>query len=226
MPPESKRQPERRGARHGEHRRDAERRELEARWEENRKRREAGWPSLTGATDQYSNELCTKVRNWNRKPNKKGKAVDAKDINCDDVMEVLALASALTNDPAYTAAQKAMRLHRLDKGGLRRAFQDLLLRHGHDQVPDLGSPDTVDGHPDDVVQQYMGEFGYEFRQAVEHVVANIGMPGTSFADAVDRVRKAYPTRDQKAFAKREQREADRRQYLEELHGLRDPDDFR
>jgi hypothetical protein len=42
---------------------------------------------------------------------------------------------------------------------------------------------------------------YSLREAVEYVVAEEGIPGNSFSDAVDKVRKAY--------AKREQHEAER-----------------
>lgn len=229
--------------------RDEERQRLEARWEKNRMRREAGRRAelvalsttrtfdaagnqvtmrrhgkralaAQRAHDQYFAELRDRVRNWNRKPAKLGEASesssdvkDAKYINGADVMEVLALASALTNHPAYDAARKAMRLHRLDGGGLRRAFHELQRRHGHNQILNLGSSDTVDGRPYDTVQRYKDEFGYKSDiQAIRHIVADTGTPGQSFANAVESARKAY--------ARRERDEAERQQYLEELHGTK------
>jgi hypothetical protein len=200
--------------------REDERRQLAARWEENYKRRKAGSPSAAiQAIDEHFAKLRTKVQNWNRKPGKDDKVSDVKDISGADVMEVLALAFALTNDAAYEADREAMRLHRLDKGGLRRAFGNLQKRHGHDQAPDFYySPDIVDGQQYNIVQQYMDEFGFKSRRAIEHVVADLGMQGTSFADAVDKARKAYE--------KREVHEAERQQYLEELSGLRDPNNSR
>ena len=128
-------------------------------------------------------------------------------------MEVLNLAFILTNHPAYAAAQKAMILHRLDTGGLKRAFTKLLRRH--DEPPELSCVLSCEPFPDNV-SWYMEEYGYPLRRAVEHVVADQGIPGTSFSDAVDKVRKAY--------AKREQYEADRQRYLKELS--RDLDDSR
>jgi hypothetical protein len=203
--------------------REDERRQLASRWEENRKRREAGWPAapddfelrqkialsrtvtfdaernqvikqLRGgkalaaiqADDDHVAELRAKVQNWNRKPSKDGKDEPAKDISGVDVMEALALAFALTNNPAYKAAGDAMKLHRLDDRGLRQPFKNLQRRHGHDQVPTLYAPEVHD-----TVQEYMDEFGYEFRQAIDHIVADFGMPGASFKSAVDEARKAY-----------------------------------
>lgn len=149
------------------------------------------------ATDKYFAELRTKVEGWNRKRGKNGEHGDAKDINGRDVMEVLALASALTNNPAYEAARKAMRLHRLDKGGLRRAFRNLQRRHGHDLAPDLSLN----------VAQYIDQFGYGRRQAIEHVVADLGVPGKTFESAVNRLLKAFARR------------TERGRYFKELHGL-------
>jgi hypothetical protein len=203
--------------------REDERLQLAARWEENRKRREAGWPAapddvelrqkaalsrtLTFDADgnqvikqlrgdkalasiqpdaEHFAELRAKVQNWNRKPSKNGKDEDVKNITGADVMEVLALAFALTNDPAYETAMEAMKLHKLDNGGLRQPFKNLQRRHGHDQVPTLYAPEVHD-----TVQEYMDEFGYEFRQAIDHIVADFGMPGASFKSAVDEARKAY-----------------------------------
>jgi hypothetical protein len=222
-------------------RREDERDKLEARWKKNRERRKAGWPvsstevepavsrtntfdadgnqviierrgaeALTEhqAINNHSAELCAKVQNWNRKRGKDGKVGDVKDISGEDVIDILEIAGALTNHPAYAAARKALILHRLHRGGLRRAFHKLLHRHGHDQVPDLN----------DTVQWYMDEFDYNSRRAIEHVVANMGVSGTSFANAVDKTRKAY--------AKRERHEVERQKYHEELSGRRDPDDSR
>jgi hypothetical protein len=219
-----------------------ERRELAARWEENCKRGKAGWALTTEELERYGDlaqvtshilavdaqgktvtvttelrgadarasiaahkqhlaDLRAKVESWNKEtPDKK-----AKEISGEDVMEVLDLAFVLTNHPAYEAARKALRLHRLDAGGLRRAFLNLQRRH-HNDSPVRCAADAIDW--------YMDEFGYKFRRAVEQVVANEGVPGTCFDDAVEKVRKAY--------ARREQHEAERQQYLEELNGLRDP----
>jgi hypothetical protein len=157
------------------------------------------------AHKQHFADLRAKVESWNKEtPDKK-----AKEISGEDVMEVLDLAFALTNHPAYEAARQAMRLHRLDAGGLRRAFLNLQRRH-HDDSPVRCAADSVDW--------YMDEFGYKFRRAVEQVVASDGVPGTCFDDAVDKVRKAY--------AKREQHEVEKQRYRAELAGLRDPDDSR
>jgi hypothetical protein len=194
-----------------------ERQELETRWEESLKRRKAYPSPYWQAQERYLAELGVKVRKWNRRPTKGGKDVDAKDISGASIMDALNLAFALTNHPAYEAARKAMRLHRLDRGGLRRAFLKLQRRHGHDQVPCLyGRLYELDVH--DSVQEYMDEFGYKLRQAIEHIVADVGMPGTSFADAVDKARKDY--------AKREIHDAERQQYLEELSGHRAPSNSR
>jgi hypothetical protein len=197
--------------------REDERRQLAARWEENCKGRKAGSPSdAFQAINEHFAGLRARVQNWNRKPGdvgKDGKVKDVKDISGADVVEVLTLAFALTNDPAYEAARKAMKLHRLDKGGLRSAFVKLQRLHGHDQVPSLYGLDVHD-----TVREYMDEFGYESLQAIDHIVADVGMPGTSFANAVEKARKAY--------AKREVYEAERQQYLEELSGRRNPNDAR
>ena len=117
------------------------------------------------------------------------------------MIEVLELASRLTNHPAYEAAVKAMRLHRLDRGGLRRALHDLQRRHGHIEPHDYAQPIVL----------YMTELDYSYRQAIEHVVASMGIPGHSFSDAVEKVRKAYPKGD----LRKKQREQEL--YLEELH---------
>jgi hypothetical protein len=145
------------------------------------------------ATDQYFSEVQAKVQRWN------------KEISGDDVMEILELALALTNHPAYEAAREAMILHRLHSGGLRRAFQKLQRRHH--EPPEFSCADSV--------SWYMEEAEYGLRRAVEHVVADLGIPASSFAGAVEKVRKAY--------AIREQYKAERRRYLEELHGLGDVD---
>jgi hypothetical protein len=196
--------------------RDDERQELEARWEENCKRRKAGWPPIPAdlelfgdntarhtthtfdaqgepvtkelrgmdawknarVMDQYSATLREKVARW----------INRKEISGEDVMEVLGLALALTNHPAYDAARKAMHLHRLDTGGLKRAFRKLQRRHN--PLPEDSCADCV--------TWYIDEFGYGLRRAVEHVVADLGIPGTSFADAVDKVRKAYRKHEQHA----------------------------
>jgi hypothetical protein len=211
-----------------------ERGELKVRWEENCKRRKAGWPptpevrellgeglasyvehrfdeqgnpvttTLRGdraliasrKLDQDIAKQHTKVKSWNG------------EISGKDVMEVLELAGMLTNDPAYDAAQKAMRVHRLNTGGLKRAFLNLLRRH-HER-PEYSCIDNV--------TWYMEEYGFNLRRAVEHVVASQGIPGTSFDDAVDKVRKAY--------AKRGKHEAERQRYRSELAGQRSPGDSR
>jgi hypothetical protein len=150
-------------------------------------------------TDQYFAEQLAMVKNWNKKPSGK----DVKEISGDDVMEILKIAGMLTNHPAYAAAREAMILHQLNTGGLRRAF--LNLYHRHHEPPEHWVADSVDFH--------MEEFGYKFRRAVEHTVATWGIPGASFLDAVDKVRKAY--------ARREQHEAEQQRYFGELAGMRD-----
>lgn len=193
-----------------------EREELAKKWAENRDRHvPPGGPPQLGAESQYFADLRERVSNWNRKISAKGEAIDAKDINGSDVIEVLELAGALTNDPAYREAIKSMRLHRLERGGLRRAFQDLQRRHGH--VDDQSSLF-------DMIETYQFELGLEkaeasgqpvvkesVQRATEHAVAATGFPGASFATVVDTIRHA--------FEKREQRDADEQQYLAELHGL-------
>jgi hypothetical protein len=201
------------------------RRQLEARWEA-RKRCKEGWPptpldlELRGDNSaslntfdrlgnpitmavrgrsmwiapreivRYMVELGRKVRSWENK----------KEISGKDVMEILGIALMLTNDPAYAAARKAMIRHRLDTGGLKRAFSNL--QHRHHEPPERRCMQSI--------SSYLKE-GYGLREAFEHVVADEGIPGTSFSNAVDKVRKAYPMR--------KQHEAERQRYLEEL---RDP----
>jgi hypothetical protein len=160
------------------------------------------WHYGEAVNRHFAKQLET-VRKWERKL-------------CDEyVMEMLKLATMLTNDPAYESAQKAMIRHRLNKGGLKRAFLKLLDRHH--EPPEYACVSSTEPWPD-VVTQYMEERGYGLRKAVEHAVADLGIPGTSFADAVDKVRKAY--------ARRKQHEVERQRYLEELHGIRDVEQSR
>jgi hypothetical protein len=181
-----------------------ERLELEALWAANCKQRGASLPPDWHAIEQHFAEQLTKVNTWNKKPSGK----DVKEISGEDVMEILEIASMLTNHPAYEAARRALMLHRLDRGGLRRAF--LKLRRRHAPPPEHAAADCVDW--------YRGEFSYGFRRAVEHVVANLGVPGTSFENAVEKTRKAY--------TRRAQHKAEQQRYLEQLHGLREPEDSR
>jgi hypothetical protein len=229
-----------------------ERQKLKDLWEENCKRRKAGWPptaehlerygdlaqvtSHTLALDaqgktvtvtetlrgeraraainaryQYFAELRARVEGWNKgTPDKK-----AKEISGENVMEVLDLAFALTNHPAYEAAREAMRLHRLNKGGVRRAFLNLLRRHH--EPPEYSCVLSVEPEPDSVTW-YMEEYGFKLRKAVEYVVASEGIPGASFDDAVEKVRKAY--------AKHEKHAAEQQRYLSELAGQRSSGDSR
>ncbi len=247
--------------------RSEERRQLKARWENNRRhkddsasspneackataisttytfdadgnqviiqrRGERAMATIT-ATDKRFAELREKVESWNRRPGKNGdKVADVKDISGEDVSEILALAYALTNHPAYEEARKAMILHRL-RGGLRQSFKDLQKRHGHHLQQSAISAcvvRNVDGYSfiDEIVELHKEDIAAEKprpllghpkarelrRAAVEYLVANLGIPGTSFENAVEMVRKADEMR--------EQLEAQEQQYLEELHGLRDP----
>jgi hypothetical protein len=116
-------------------------------------------------------------------------------------MEILGIALMLTNDPAYAAARKAMIRHRIHTGGLKHGF--LKLHRRHHEPPEHCCADSVSWHIKE---------GYSLREAAEHVAADEGIPGTSFRDAADKVRKAY--------ARREQHEAERQQYLNDLGGLR------
>jgi hypothetical protein len=196
-------------------------------WKANCERRKAGWlaqdhPNFSAVaynvdaegnltiepareamqkTHQRIAELQAKVDRW---PNRK-------ELNGQDIIEVLELAFALTNNPAYRAAQDAMGLHRLDRDGLKRAFVNLLRRHFEppelSAVADSGFEDSPDS-----VTWFMEEFGYGLREAVEHVVAADGIPGPTFEAAVEKVRKAY--------SKRKIHSAEREQYLNELSGLR------
>jgi hypothetical protein len=198
------------------------RQQLQARWEADRKRCKEGWPltpldlegrnlalntfdplgnPLTVALRgkpmwiapreivRYIIELSAKVKSWKNKMA----------ISGGEVMEILGLALMLTNDPAYAAARRAMIRHKLDTGGLKRAFVNLQRRHH--EPPERSCADSV--------SWYLKE-GYTLREAAEHVVANEGIPGNSFSDAVEKVRKAY--------ARREQHEAERQKYLKKLHG--------
>jgi hypothetical protein len=165
-------------------------------------------------------ELCAKVQNWNRRRGKGGKVQDVvKNLSGEVVMEILEIAGALTNDPAYEATRKAMILHRLDTGGLRSAFGKLLRRHGHDQgTPDHLYADDIEAligqqlHAidDDVYENDEGESSD--LQAVEYVVAMFGIEGETFDSVVARVHKAYKERGQ--------HEARRQQYLNELLEVR------
>jgi hypothetical protein len=226
--------------------REDEREKLEAAWDANRKRRQAGWwpptahdlerlgmdlraaadlwtitfddaqgnaVTLRGeramaeieAIDRHFDKLRDKVESWNKKVEGGGRV---REISGEDVMGVLEMASALTNDPAYEAAIRAMRRHRLDIGGLRRSFLDLHRRH---VVPaEVSCVLSVEPEPDPVTR-YIEEYGYSVRQAVEHVVADQGINGQSFQSVVDKVLENY--------AKREQLEAERQRYLNELNGL-------
>jgi hypothetical protein len=142
-----------------------------------------------GEIVRYCRELGTKVRGWENK----------KEISGQDVREILGIALMLTNDPAYAAARKAMIRHRIDTGGLKRGLLNLHRRH-HEPPEHLCTKS---------ISWYLKE-GYSLREAIEYVVAEEGIPGRSFSDAVEKVRKAY--------AKREQHEAERQQYLNELGG--------
>jgi hypothetical protein len=142
-----------------------------------------------GEIVRYNIELGNKVRRWKNKKGFSGK----------DVMEMLGIALMLTNDPAYSAARKAMIRHRINIGGLKRGLLNLHRRHH--EPPERFCTESI--------SWYLKE-GYRLREAVEHVVAEEAIPGTSFSDAVDKVRKAY--------AKREQHESERQKYLKELLG--------
>jgi hypothetical protein len=165
-------------------------------------------------------ELGAKVENWNRKRGKEGTVQDlVKNLSGEVVMEILEIAGALTNHPAYEAARKAMVLHRLDTGGLRRAFSKLQRRHGHDRgTPDHLYADDIEAligqqlHAidDNVYENDEGECSD--LQAVEYVVAMFGIEGETFDSVVKRVHKAY--------TERAEREAHRQQYLKELVGFR------
>jgi hypothetical protein len=204
------------------------REQLEARWKINSKPSEEGWPSTpldlerVGGNStslntfdalgrpetmavrgkrmriapreivRYTIELGNKVRRWRNK----------KEISGKDVMEILGIALELTNDPAYAAARKAMIRHGLDTGGLKRGFANL--RRRHHEPPGLSCAEDID---------WYRKAGYSLREAVEYVVANEGIPGTCFSNAVDKVRKAY--------AEREQFKAEQSRYLDEL-GVRNP----
>jgi hypothetical protein len=162
-----------------------------------------------GDMHRNASELEMRVERWNRK---NGRTVDAKDINGSDVVEVLKLAAALTGHPAYLEVIEVMPLHRLKRGGLRRAFVGLQRRHGHIDQTAVALVVRGFGDNDSVIEQYMSECGYSFRQAVEHAVADFGVPGHNFGDAVDKTRKA--------FARRDKLEAEREAYAAELSGLR------
>jgi hypothetical protein len=122
---------------------------------------------------RYNVELGDKVKSWKNK----------KEISGKDVMEILGLALMLTNDPAYAAARKAMIRHRLDTGGLKRAFSNLHRRHH--EPPERSCTEDI--------SWYLKE-GYSLTEAAEHVVADHGIPGTTFSSTVDKVRKAYAKR--------------------------------
>jgi hypothetical protein len=201
--------------------RDGERERLEALWKTNCKRREEGgwlrpvdWANASAeqqaeiafwlARDQRFAELQAKVEAW---PNRK-------EIAGEDVMEILGISFALTNNAAYEKAQEAMKLHRLDKGGLARAFKTLQRRHR--EPPEYSCVMSVEPEPDNVTW-YREEFGYSVREAAAHVAADQGIPGTSFDNAVEKVRAAY--------ARRKQLDAEHHRYLGELSGLRDPHDI-
>jgi hypothetical protein len=75
------------------------------------------------------------------------------------------------------------------------------------------------GYPDnitDYIETYKKETGKNcsVREAVEHVVADQGIPGPTFETVV---RKVFDN-----YAKREQLEAEREQYRNERRGLGDP----
>jgi hypothetical protein len=145
-----------------------------------------------GEIVRYNIESGIKVRRWKNKKEFSGK----------DVMEILGIALMLTNDPAYAAAREAMIRHRIHTGGLKHGF--LKLHRRHHEPPEHCCADSVSWHIKE---------GYRLREAAEHVAADEGIPGTSFRDAADKVRKAY--------ARREQHEAERQQYL---NGYVDVDD--
>jgi hypothetical protein len=185
--------------------REDERSELEQRWKENfeRRKRERETP-LWDEFDRRFAEQRSKVKGWKL------------EIRGEDVMEVLELAFMLTNNPAYESARKAMVLHRLHKGGLKRRFF-----RSAQSPPPAGRIACIWPDADDwpnPMTQYVVEEGYGVTRAAEHVVASLGLPGTCFSDAVDKLRKAY--------AKREKIEAERQRYSNELHGLGEPDDSR
>jgi hypothetical protein len=136
----------------------------------------------TEAIERHLAKLRDKVENWNKKVDG-GKRV--KEISGEDLMEVLEMASMLTNDPAYEAARQAMRRHLLDAGGLRRSFLALVDRHI--TPPEVSCVLSVEPEPDNVTW-YIEEYGYNERQAVEHVVADLGIDGAPFQAVVDRVR--------------------------------------
>jgi hypothetical protein len=205
--------------------REETREQLEARWELNSKRSEEGWPQTPLDLEdsdansarlttfdalgrprkmtvrgkgvwiapreivRYSMELEKKVGRWKSK----------KEISGQDVMEILGIAFEVTNDPAYAAARRAMKRHRLHTGGLKRAFVDLHRRHHEPR--ELACLRRI---------PWYLENRYNLREAVEHVVANEGIPGPSFSTVVDRVRHAY--------ARREKLNAERLRYLNELRG--------
>jgi hypothetical protein len=200
-------------------------------WKANCKRRREGWPGNTQfskcriwdfdaqgkpitlegesawkimrAHDRYLAELQAKVVAW---PNRKA-------ISGADVMEILKLCFELTNHPAYEAARKAMILHRLDRRGLKQAFNRLQRRHH--APPEVscvvGSGlEDLGGEPD-CVTWFMEEFGYSKREAVEHAAASWGIPAPTLEKAAEKVRQAYAKRH---ILRREQE-----QYWNEIQGV-------
>jgi len=229
--------------------REDERRELKKRWQENCKRRKAGWPPTSAelelfgtdlreidhfnfyststfdgqgepvtiklrgeearkasrAMDERLAKMRDSVENWNKKVDG-GKRV--KEISGKDVMEVLEIASMLTDNPAFEAARRAMRLYQLDSGGLRRGF--LALRDRHIAPPEVACVLSVEPEPDNVTW-YIEEYGYTKLRAIEHVVANQGIPGASFERVVERVGRNYNKRKQLKDKRQQYRAAQRRE---------------
>jgi hypothetical protein len=109
-----------------------------------------------------------------------GRWENRKEISGSDVMEILGIAFEVTNNPAYAAARKALIHHKLHTGGLKRALSNLYRRHH--EPPEFSSLRRI--------RWYLRN-GYTLREAVEHVAALEGIPGTSFSNAVE---KFHPTK--------------------------------
>jgi hypothetical protein len=155
--------------------------------------------------NQRSTKLRARLDAWENK----------KDITARDVMEILDLAFALTNNPAFKAAQEAMTRHWLDRGGLRRGGLKRMfarVRRFHHEPPERSCAAGIPPEPDNV-SWYMETFDYNARQAAEHVVAHEGIPGTSFDGAVENVLRARKPKNQKAY------EDERQQYWNDVYGI-------
>jgi hypothetical protein len=180
----------------GKRPREEELAKLRALWRVNRNRRDIFGLPLWWSPDGQQAQQLAKVRDWKNKKNISGK----------DVIEILEIAGTLTKHPAYQAAQDALVLHRLHRGGVKRAL--LKLHDRHVEPPEIIATYTVD--------IYMKERGYPFRRAVEHVVAEFSVPGTSFDSAVDKVRKAYGKLKKGGELNRDKYHAERMEYFAQL----------